>query len=51
MRSRKNIQKGTQARVTKLTPEQRREIAKQAARARWAKKSRTKEDVETSRQD
>jgi hypothetical protein len=30
--------KGGQARAAKLTPEQRREIAKKAAEARWAKK-------------
>ncbi len=29
--------KGGQARATKLTPEQRREIAKKAAQARWSK--------------
>jgi hypothetical protein len=30
--------KGGQARAAKLTPEQRREIAKKAAQTRWAKK-------------
>jgi glutathione synthase/RimK-type ligase-like ATP-grasp enzyme len=45
MRSRKNIQKGAQARVAKLTAEQRREIAKKAAEARWSKKRRTKGDA------
>lgn len=33
--------KGGQARAAKLTPEQRREIAKKAAQARWAKKTAT----------
>lgn len=31
-------QKGGKARAEKLTPEQRKEIAKRAAQARWAKK-------------
>ena len=31
--------KGGRARAEKLTPEQRREIAKKAAKARWAKES------------
>jgi hypothetical protein len=31
--------KGGKARAAKLTPEQRKEIAKKAARARWAKSS------------
>jgi hypothetical protein len=31
-------QKGGKARAEKLTPEQRSEIAKKAAQARWAKK-------------
>jgi hypothetical protein len=37
MRSRKKIQKGAHARTAKTIPEQRREIAKKAAKARWAK--------------
>jgi hypothetical protein len=32
-------QKGGKARAEKLTPEQRKEIAKKAAKARWSKKS------------
>ena len=31
--------KGGQARAARLSPEQRREIAKKAAEARWAKKT------------
>lgn len=34
---RKNAKKGGQARADKLTPEQRKKIAKSAAQARWAK--------------
>ena len=32
--------KGGRARAAKLTPERRREIARKAARARWAKKDK-----------
>ncbi len=35
--------KGGKARAEKLTPEQRSEIAKKAAKARWDKKRREKE--------
>jgi hypothetical protein len=35
-------QKGGKARAEKLTPEQRKEIARKAARARWDKKRREK---------
>jgi hypothetical protein len=44
MRIRKNIQKGAKAPIAKLTREQRREIAKKAAKARWAKNKRVKEE-------
>jgi hypothetical protein len=36
--------KGGKARAEKLTPEQRSEIAKKAAKARWAKKRREEEE-------
>ena len=35
---RKGAKKGGKARMAQLTPEQRREIARKAAVARWAKK-------------
>jgi hypothetical protein len=43
------VQLGAKARQEKLTPEHRREIAKKAIRARWAKarKETTKEPGET----
>ena len=34
--------KGGRARAAKLTPERRREIARKAARARWAKRDKLK---------
>jgi hypothetical protein len=36
--------KGGQARMHKLTPEQRKEIARKAAMVRWAKKKGRKEE-------
>jgi hypothetical protein len=39
--SKLGARKGGQARAAKLTPEQRQEIAKKAAEARWAKRSQT----------
>jgi hypothetical protein len=36
--------KGGQARAEKLTPEQRKEIARKAAKARWAKSAGDKAD-------
>jgi hypothetical protein len=36
--------KGGKARAAKLSPERRREIAKKAAEARWAKKRQQEED-------
>jgi len=36
--------KGGKARAEKLTPERRREIAKKAANARWAKKRQQEEE-------
>jgi hypothetical protein len=38
--------KGGKARAEKLTPEQRSEIARKAAKARWAKKRQQEEESE-----
>lgn len=42
---RKGGRKGGPARAAKLTPEQRKESARQAARARWEKETRKKGSV------
>jgi hypothetical protein len=41
---RRGGKKGGKARAEKLTPEQRSEIARKAAKARWAKKRRREEE-------
>lgn len=45
---RKGGLKGGKARAAKLTPEQRREIAKKAAQARWAEKARHQTETAVS---
>jgi hypothetical protein len=35
--------RGAKARLKKLTPEQRREVARKAARARWARQKKSSE--------